>query len=81
MIARLCATLLAAAVMASSEAQAETTYDILRFQDLDGWDNDDHAAALSVFVNTCPDLPDPDWQSLCAVAQSQKPTAVAARAA
>ena len=78
MIARLCATLLAAAVMASSEAQAETTYDILRFQDLDGWDNDDHAAALSVFVNTCPDLPDPDWQSLCAVAQSQKPNSARA---
>ena len=72
MIARLCATFLAAAVMSGTGAQAEKTYDILRFDELDGWADDDHGGALSVFVKTCPDLTDPDWQSLCALAQSQK---------
>ncbi len=52
----------------------DTTHTILRFDDLNGWDADDHAAALDVFLNTCPDMRDPDWQSLCALAQ-QKPDA------
>ncbi len=52
----------------------ETTHTILQFDDLDGWDRDDHAQALGVFLNTCPDMQDPDWQSLCALAQ-QKPDA------
>ena len=59
--------------MATSDAQAETTYSILSFDDLDGWAADDHSAALSVFLNTCMDLDDPDWQSLCALAQNEKP--------
>lgn len=54
----------------------ETTHTILRFDDLDGWERDDHAKALDVFLNTCPDMRDPDWQSLCALAQ-QKPDAKA----
>jgi len=52
----------------------ETTYHILDFKDLDGWDVDDHSKALDVFLNTCPDMKDADWQSLCALAQ-QKPNA------
>lgn len=52
----------------------ETTHSILEFEDLQGWNADDHAQALGVFLNTCPDLRDPDWQSLCALAQ-QKPDA------
>ncbi|WP_050928808.1 murein transglycosylase A [Aestuariivita boseongensis] len=59
--------------MATSDARAETTYSILSFDDLDGWAADDHSAALSVFLNTCMDLDDPDWQSLCALAQNEKP--------
>ena len=51
------------------EAQ-DTTYKILDFKDLDGWERDDHAAALQVFLNTCTDMADPDWASLCAVAQN-----------
>ncbi len=57
----------------SSNAGAEPVYDLLGFHDLRGWSEDDHAAALSVFLNTCADLKEPDWQSLCAVAQTQKP--------
>jgi membrane-bound lytic murein transglycosylase A len=48
--------------------EPETHYAILGFEDLDGWAEDDHAAALSVFRNTCGDLDEPDWSSLCALA-------------
>ena len=60
--------------LAGSLFANETTHTILRFEDLNGWNRDDHAAALDVFLNTCVDMTDPDWQSLCALAQ-QKPEA------
>jgi membrane-bound lytic murein transglycosylase A len=41
---------------------------ILTFAELDGWADDDHAAALAVFRETCPLLPAPDWPPLCALA-------------
>lgn len=62
------ATLFCAPVMAQHSAQ------ILTFDDLDGWAEDDHEAALAVFVNTCPDMEDGEWLRLCAVAQ-QEPNA------
>ena len=49
-------------------AEPETHYSILDFEDLEGWADDDHAAALSVFKNTCADLDEPDWSTLCAMA-------------
>lgn len=52
----------------------DVTHEILSFDDLNGWAEDDHAAALSVFLNTCPDMKDPDWRALCALAQ-QRPDA------
>lgn len=67
------AALMGAATMASG-VQAETSYKMLQFSQLDGWENDNHAAALKVFLETCPDLKDQDWQNLCAMAQSQNPT-------
>ncbi len=66
--------ILCVAFMATSEARADITYKILSFDDLDGWAADDHSAALTVFLNTCTDLDDADWQSLCAMAQNAKPT-------
>ena len=60
--------------MSGGAFATEATYDILRFDDLKGWDEDDHAKALEVFLDTCPDMKDPDWRSLCALAQ-QKPDA------
>lgn len=48
----------------------ERTVKILTFSDLDGWQQDDHAAALDVFRNTCGDLDDPDWRAVCAYAAS-----------
>jgi membrane-bound lytic murein transglycosylase A len=52
----------------------DVTRKVLQFDDLQGWDNDDHAAALSTFLKTCPDMADPDWRALCALAQ-QEPNA------
>lgn len=62
------------AVMTTS-ASAEVTRSILSYDDLNGWAADDHGAALSVFLNTCGDLDDPDWQALCGVARTYKPDA------
>ena len=76
MIAALRSVLLAGAVMAAAGgigAGAETSHEILSFDDPDGWAKDDHAAALSVYLNTCMDLNEPDWKSLCALAQAQDP--------
>lgn len=56
--------------MMADIAAAEPTYTILDFKDLDGWERDDHFAALRVFQNTCPDLDAPDWRALCAAAPS-----------
>ncbi|UXX81872.1 murein transglycosylase A [Roseovarius pelagicus] len=52
----------------------ETTYTVLSFDELNGWERDNHQQALDAFLVTCPDMKDPDWQSLCALAQ-QKPNA------
>lgn len=49
-------------------AAAEVRYSVMDYSDLDGWDTDDHAQALSVFRSTCQDMNDPDWRALCAVA-------------
>ncbi|WP_353473517.1 MltA domain-containing protein [Salipiger sp. H15] len=54
---------------AMAAAESDTSYEILSFSDLDGWATDDHSAALSVFLNTCRDMNDPDWVSLCALAR------------
>lgn len=48
------------------------SYEILEFSDLRGWANDDLDDALTVFLETCADMKEPDWQSLCALATNQK---------
>lgn len=78
MIATLRSVCLAGAIMAAgpqagADPSVEVTHDILSFDQLDGWDKDNHADALKAFKVTCPDLDDPDWRSLCAVALSQRP--------
>lgn len=57
-----------AGCLISGGAVAEVKYTILEYHDLDGWADDDHAAALAVFLNTCQDMNDPDWAALCALA-------------
>ncbi len=53
----------------AGSAMAETTFTLLSFDQLDGWAEDDHAAALTVFRNTCMDFDDPDWRALCGLAE------------
>lgn len=74
MIRRLGAAIGLGVLMAGPVAPNETDphYAILGFEDLHGWADDDHEAALAVFRNTCADLDEPDWASLCALAFDAK---------
>lgn len=72
MIRFLCALLVLWVSVAGERAVAETRFTILDFDQLNDWEQDDHAKALAVFRNTCTDLKDPDWLSLCAAAQYHK---------
>lgn len=67
---RLAAVLLGA-ILSASAAPADVSRTILSFDDLDAWAEDDHAAALATFVNTCGDMRDPDWTTLCRIAQTE----------
>ncbi|WP_156875001.1 murein transglycosylase A [Sulfitobacter alexandrii] len=40
------------------------------FDQLDGWENDDHASALETFLNTCRDMDEVDWTAVCRFAQT-----------
>ncbi|MGQ0565018.1 MAG: murein transglycosylase A [Gemmobacter sp.] len=52
---------------------------IVEFDALDGWHQDDHQAALSVFRDTCSLLDGPEWQPLCRLAADAGDTPDAAR--
>jgi membrane-bound lytic murein transglycosylase A len=67
---------LAAALMTAQPAAAQ----VLGFENLDGWAEDDHAAALKAFRATCDAIDGLDWQALCAVAADTENTPQAARA-
>ncbi|MFN5999251.1 MAG: murein transglycosylase A [Paracoccaceae bacterium] len=53
-----------AALMSATPPRAE----ILEFDALDGWFEDDHLAALTSFLQTCDLIDQPDWKPICAVA-------------
>ncbi|MCK0171051.1 MltA domain-containing protein [Aliiroseovarius sp. S1123] len=44
---------------------------LVPFEELDGWNDDNHQDALRVFLDTCRDLDDPQWRPICALAQTQ----------
>lgn len=44
---------------------------LVPFEELDGWEDDNHQDALRVFLDTCRDLDEPQWRSICALAQTQ----------
>lgn len=54
----------AMAMMASGPGSAE----MLDFEALDGWRDDEHSAALAAFLRTCDLIDQPDWRPICAVA-------------
>ncbi len=51
-------------------AMADPTYTQLSYEDLTDWAADDHQAALDVFLNTCGDMRDPQWEVLCNFART-----------
>ena len=55
--------------VAPTFATAETSYRLLEFRELDGWELDEHQEALEAFLNTCTDLDAETWGPLCALAQ------------
>lgn len=58
------ATLALAALMTGAPARAE----VLQFSDLSGWQDDDHRAALTSFLETCDLIEGADWRPLCNLA-------------
>ena len=71
----LCRLAVAGGLMCAAPVAAE----VLGFDDLDGWADDDHHAALTTFLETCPALSDPDWTSLCQLAADAAKTAAGPR--
>lgn len=62
MRAALCAFLLGLAMTAPAPAQ------VLAFEQLDGWFDDNHAESLRTFLETCDTFDAPDWRPICKVA-------------
>lgn len=58
------AGILALAGPASADLD-EADVSILSFDELTGWAEDDHTAALDVFLETCTILNDPQWRPIC----------------
>lgn len=52
---------------------ADLSYTALKYDDLAGWQDDDHEAAMTAFLRSCPDMTRPEWQTVCEVAQTQPP--------
>jgi len=63
------------AVLMAAPASAQ----VADFAELDGWAQDNHAAALTTFRDTCDLLTDPDWVPLCRLAADVGPGDAAAR--
>ena len=59
-------------VMSGPAPASDLSYQVLSFDQLNGWGEDDHNAALQVFLETCGDMNDPEWSALCALATTQK---------
>jgi membrane-bound lytic murein transglycosylase A len=70
--------ILFAAVVAMTAAPSSAQ--LLSFDDLDGWEADDHRAALLTFRETCSQLKGPEWQPLCRLAQDAGESRAAAKA-
>ncbi|MFN3953911.1 MAG: murein transglycosylase A [Pararhodobacter sp.] len=47
--------------------------ELLDFDDLAGWEVDDHGAALEAFLRSCHRLDDPEWRALCAFGAAAGP--------
>jgi len=56
--------LAALAMTGATKAPAQ----MLDFEALEGWEDDDHREGLAAFLATCDKLTDPDWRPICAFA-------------
>ncbi|MBE0554866.1 MAG: murein transglycosylase A [Rhodobacteraceae bacterium] len=70
----------ACAVVAVMTAALPAPAQMLDFESLDGWAEDDHLAALTTFRETCGKLTDADWQPICRLAADAGTTQAEARA-
>lgn len=61
----------AAASLAPVPTFAGPKYQALRFDQLLGWDKDDHSAALAAFLDSCEDISAPEWAPICSYAATQ----------
>ncbi|SHH15792.1 membrane-bound lytic murein transglycosylase A [Cognatiyoonia sediminum] len=52
----------------ASASMSDVTFTKRSFEDLIGWADDDHQAAVEVFLETCSDINRPEWNRLCAIA-------------
>lgn len=65
----ICALAAVGGLFVTPAAASDVSYSVLEFDQLDGWANDDHAAAFNVFLNTCGDMKPSDWRAVCAYAR------------
>ncbi len=56
-------------LFATGAVMAQPSYTLLSFDDLKGWAADNHQAALRVFHETCGDIKDQEWASLCSLSK------------
>ena len=67
------ATLLAGSPIASQNASIDQMKaKILAFSELDGWEADDHDAALAAYIGTCDRIGKTEWPALCELAKHQE---------
>ena len=57
-----------ALTVATMAGPAQSKAQLLDWADLNGWAKDEHAAALSVFLETCGDIHDGNWSAVCKLA-------------
>lgn len=71
---------LLAAVALAMTAPGQAAAEMLHFEALQGWQDDNHHAALVTFRETCDKLDGPEWRPICRLASDVDPTDAAARA-
>lgn len=64
------AVILAVMTMTQPTQSTAADYSLLKFDDLTGWEQDDHTAALTTFLETCSINKDREWRALCKLAKS-----------
>ncbi len=63
---------LVGAILVAAPSLSDPRFKRVRFDELVGWPQDDHAAALTVFLNSCQDISAPEWAPICQFAKTQK---------